>query len=450
MLIGIRGISITLSGPIRVTAAPGVTLPRVSDPADREPIAVVLAGGGARGAYEIGVLAELLPTLARRGERVDIVVGTSVGALNAAYLDANAHRSPDEVVDSAIDIWTTMGYDDVLEPLLSLGAVPRLLPIVAQLAGVPGGRALALLDPTPLTATLERVVDFSQLKRNVSKGSISIAAVVATSGLTSRSVVFHHGASLGVGGASPPADRKRGIDYVAAALGTDHVRASAAIPGVFPAVHVERPTVARGWYFDGGTRLNTPIKPAISLGARKVVVIGLNSIAAGPPALASRKRPDLYAGAAQLLQAVLVDPLVNDVRTLAKVNTLVRRRPDEAGDDRALPYIFVAPEEREAIGERAVKMFRDHYHGWRGIRRSKDIALIGRLVNGTASPLHGELLSYLFFAPEFARALIELGRQDALRWLAAEHDDGPWRTRPLPGEEPVAQEPPRRRSAQMR
>jgi NTE family protein len=415
----------------------------VSDLVAREPIALVLAGGGARGAYEIGALAELLPTLAARGERVDIVVGTSVGALNATYIAANAHRPPAAVVADGIAVWTTMTYGDVLEPLVSLGAIPRVLPLVAQLAGLPAGRALALLDPAPLAETLERVVSFRRLRRNVVEGHIDVAAVVATSGLSSRSVVFHHGWPAGAAGDSPPPDRKRGIDYVAAPLTGEHVRASAAIPAVFPAVHVRTPATARGWYFDGGTRLNTPIKPALSLGARRVIVVGLNSIAAGSSAIASEDQPDLYAGASQLIQGVLVDPLVNDVRTLAGRNEAAANDATSSQtDQRPVPYIFVAPREREAIGALARTVFRKHYRGLGGARRSPNVALLGRLVNGTASPLHGELLSYLFFEPEFARELIELGREDARRWLAATHDDGPWRLRPLPGEEAAAQAPP--------
>jgi NTE family protein len=288
------------------------------------------------------------------------------------------------------------------------------------------------MDPAPLAATIDRLVSFRQLGRNLADGALRAAAVVATSGLTSRSVVFHGGEG------TPAADHKRGIDYIPAKLASAHVRASAAIPAIFPAVEVREPAAARGWYFDGGTRLNTPLKPALSLGARKVIVIGLNSIAPGPPDIASRDRPDLYAGASQLIQAVLVDPLINDVRTLATINGLVS---DDAAEDgrRTVPYVFIAPAEREAVGALAAEVYRDRYTGLRGSRRSPDLALIGRLVNAGASPMHGELLSYLFFAPEFTDALIELGRRDARSWLAAEHHDGPWRVGPLPGEQTDAE-----------
>ena len=130
-------------------------------------------------------------------------------------------------------------------------------------------------------------------------------------------MVFHDG------GDPPGQDPTRGIDYVGTVMASEHVRASAAIPGIFPAVRVARPATAAGWYFDGGTRLNTPIKPALALGADRVVIVALNSIAAAPPQLAGQDRPDALEGAAQLIQAVLVDPLVNDVPHLAMVNELV-------------------------------------------------------------------------------------------------------------------------------
>src|SRR5207245_5852701 len=95
--------------------------------------------------------------------------------------------------------------------------------------------------------------------------------------------------------------------------------ASAARPGVFPAGRVGSPRAAAGWYFDGGTRLNTPIKPALALGADRVVVIALNSLRSA----GKRGRPEALDGASQLAQAILVDPLVHDVQTLATINTIL-------------------------------------------------------------------------------------------------------------------------------
>jgi NTE family protein len=205
---------------------------------------------------------------------------------------------------------------------------------------------------------------------------------------------------------------------VATALGEDHVLSSAAIPAIFPAVHVDQPNNARGWYFDGGTRLNTPIKPALALGATRVVVIALNSLSPGAPELAGEQRPDALEAAGQILLGLLGDQLINDVRTLASVNELVN---SAAGAKREVPYIVIAPAERDAIGQRALSVFRERYGGALRALRSPDIALLARLIAGGSDAQHAELLSFLLFAPEFATALIELGQDDARRWLDQPH-----------------------------
>jgi NTE family protein len=386
-------------------------------------IALVLAGGGARGAYEIGVLSELLPVLEARGERPDIVVGTSVGALNAAFLAATADRQVPEVVQRGCKIWEEVGFDDVLRSLVGPEEIAHALRSLADFVGIPGVRSWSLLDPAPLAATLERAIPFARIRRNVAQGDLSAAAVVATSAASGRSVVFHQG------GGRPKRDRQRGIDYVSTQIGIDHVRASAAIPSVFPAVRVKAPASAAGWYFDGGTHLNTPIKPALALGAERVIVIALNSLGSEPAGSGRPTRPDAYDGVSQLFQALLVDPLVHDVHTLTTINELVG---EGESTRRRIPYILVAPRTRNAIGEIASRVYNEHYSGISGAARSRDLALLGHALDAGLNPIRGELFSYLFFAPEFAGGLLELGRADARRWLGRPHDDGPWRLRPPP------------------
>jgi NTE family protein len=403
------------------------------------PVGLVLAGGGARGAYELGALSVLLPALEARGERPRVIVGTSVGALNATFLAATAEQPVVAVIERGLAIWDGISFGQVLDHLGSPRALRRLVRYVGQFLGVPGARLDALLDPSPLRRTLQRDIPFDAIERNVATGALDAAAVVATSALTSRSVVFHRG------GGAPPRDDVRGIDYVDVGpdgLRDEHVRASAAIPAAFPAVHVSEPVDARGWYVDGGTRLNTPIKPALRLGARRVVVVALNAIQRPvgsrgglppphpPPPLAGEHRPDALEGAGQLLQAVLADPLANDMATLVRVNALVGGAPQGGARKHRVPYIFVAPREPDAIGRRAQEVFACHYAHLADALRSCDLAILGRAVDGGLDPAHGELLSYLFFAPEFARKLIELGRNDAERWLAAPHEDGPWEIGP--------------------
>jgi NTE family protein len=107
----------------------------------------VLAGGGARGAYEIGALSVLLPLLEQRGERPEVIIGTSVGAINASFLAATAGDPVEESLEQARTLWEQLGWDDVLRPLLSPAELVRLGALV-----IPGARVWGLLDPAPLAA----------------------------------------------------------------------------------------------------------------------------------------------------------------------------------------------------------------------------------------------------------------------------------------------------------
>ena len=402
-------------------------LRRVSDREPRDPVALVLAGGGARGAYEAGALSVLLPLLEERGERLRILIGTSVGALNVSFLAANAQLPTDELIANVLAIWESISWGEIARRLLSGGSLLRLGEYAGEVLGLPGARLESLLDPEPLRATLRNRIDFEAIEDNVQAGRLDAAGVVATSALTGRSVVFHRGLD------SPAPDHRRRIDYVATALAEDHVLASAAIPAIFPAVEVKRPQVARGWYFDGGTRLNTPIKPALALGASRVVVIALNSLAPGPRRLAGPERPDALEGAGQILLGLLGDQLTADVGTLASVNALIAASGERTlAAKRRVPYVVIAPANRNTIGQRALRVYREHYSRPLQAIRSPDIALLARLIAGGTDAQHAELLSFLLFAPQFAEALITLGQQDARRWINQTHDlDDLWQVGPL-------------------
>ena len=388
-------------------------------------MALVLAGGGARGAYEAGALAELLPALAPE-ERPRILVGTSVGALNVAHYAANAHRPVADQVGDAVEMWGTFGYGDVLAPLLSLSSALRLGSYLQGVAGLPGAPVRSVLDPGPLADTVGRVVDFERLNANAEDATLHVAAVATTSASSNLTVVFH------AGGPAVERDVARGVEYVRTDLSLEHVVASAAIPVLFPAVHVPDGPGA-GWYFDGGTRLNTPIKPALALGAGRVIVIALNSLMRRDGGLTSAE-PTVFDGVGQLIGALLVDPLVNDVHTMARRNELAAIAPDAAGEaERVVPYIMICPPDPDEIARLAMELFRERYGGLlRSVRsgvpwgRDRSLAVLGRFLHGGAGVAQGEVLSLLYFANEFLAAVLELGRRDARAWLRAEHDDGVW------------------------
>jgi NTE family protein len=354
-----------------------------------------------------------------------VIVGTSVGAVNSAYLAATADRPVSEVIEAACDIWRDMRWDSALAPLTSIAQLRILLRGAGDALGLPGVRAWSLLNAAPLRSTLEAKIPFDRIHANVAAGHLAAAAVVATLASTSLSVVFSD--SLGE---PPPADERRGIAYEPTTrLAVEHVLASAAIPGAFPAVEVTDPERARGWYFDGGTRLNTPIRPALDLGAERLVIVALQSPGRSGVA-GGAERPQVLDGVAQLLQGVLVDPLANDVQTLATINRAVGAGGQ--GPFKSIPYILVSPDEPDEIGELAERVYRRRYAGLRNLRRSfQSVGRLGRILDVGESPLRGELLSYFLFDPEFAKDLIELGRRDARRWIEGHHDDGLWQVGPV-------------------
>ena len=386
-------------------------------------VGLVLAGGGARGAYEAGVLTELLPWLEARGQRPTVLVGTSVGGLNAAYLAATAHLPAAESAEGLVALWGRVTQDRVIQPIVLHQSPRTVLRYAAELVGVPGIRLTALLDPSPLRATVGEWLDWEAVHANVASGVVDALAVVATSVETERAVVFVEGREEG------ELQDATLVDYVAGPLGVDEVLASAAIPVFFPAVHVARERARSGYYFDGGTRLNTPVKPALDLGVDRVAVVATHAPFRRREQLTgSRRAPDFADGAFELIQATLVDPLINDLRTLGKINLLAERLgPERAAPYRAIPYLFAGPPETGRLGAVVDDVFQEHFAGLSGAARSLDVALVTRLVGG-AGASHAELLSYLFFQPEFSGAAVAAGREDARAALGA---GDPWRLGPL-------------------
>jgi len=398
--------------------------------------ALVLSGGGARGAYEVGVLSVLLPELEARGERPSILVGTSVGAINAAALASAAHLPAERAIERELERWSQINRAAVIRPVIQRLPLTALR-FVGGMFGVPGVRLESLLDPSPLERNLKSWINWPRLHRNLTNGVVRSLGVVATAAGSGRPVAFIEGEL------SREARSSNVIDYVAAKVGQTHVRASAAIPILFPPVRVTTPAAASGWYVDGGTRLNTPIKPAIDLGAERVVVIGTGSVTPVPKHEGRHDAPppDFGVSALHLLEGALGDPLVEDLRKLGDINsfcsngsgspTAVRHRKSRGRPSyRAIPYIFVGPSHPGAIAELAMDIFNSRYGGPKALR-SLDLAALSRLL-GRNSPTHGELLSYLFFDSEFIKGLVEMGRTDARAWLDAPPGPSePWQLEPL-------------------
>lgn len=379
-----------------------------------------MAGAGARGAYEAGALTELLPRLSRAWSPPSVLVGTSAGALNVAALAGLAGTDPETAAAELVARWESVRTDEVVA--LPSSAVEAALAYAGDLAGVPSGlrrllglpdRVTRLLDAERLRPVVERVVDWDRLHHAVARGRVDAVGVACTAAATGGTTVF---VERGPDTALPPYDPGRDIRYVDARLTPDHLLASAAVPVLFAPRLLDGD--APGWYLDGGVRLNTPLKPALRLGAGRVGVVATTPMVplGEQPATPPERVPDVYAVAALALRIVLGAGVTEDLRTLRAVNDLVDR-----GEDRRHQHVatwFAGPPAGRAdeLAELAETVRRREYGGLRALRNPA-LVVLERLVGGAVPDLdttHGaELLSFLFFDPAFAAAAAELGAAHA-------------------------------------
>jgi NTE family protein len=403
-------------------------------------VAVVLSGAAARGAFQAGALAEIVPALERQGLTPTVWLGTSAGGMNCALWCAAAHRGAVAAAEEVVGVWSRMGDRRVFRSLLPVGLARVGTEYVRGALLGQGRGTTALLDTAPLRRTAEELLDVDQLADNLSAGVVAAVGVVATrvparhdqvtTGASSgRSVLFlHEHAPSDYAG-----DPDRALDVLRTTISAEHVMASAAIPVAFPAVRVTHPPAGAGWYLDGGVRLNTPLRTAIELGADRIVLVSATATRYGgplPPA-AGGTQPDLADAAAQVVHAVLADRTTEDLRQVLRTNRLIGQVVGQAtgeGGGRTLvtrtgrPYrpvevLVVSPPPGE-LGRLAARVYERRTAGLRALA-DPDSFLIGRAIRGAGDDVgRRELLSYLFFDQEYFAASLELGRAAALAALS--------------------------------
>ena len=382
---------------------------------------IVIAGGGARGAYEAGALSVLLPALEAQGMAPTIFVGTSAGAINATAFAALINYGATEASRRVLEVWRMIRPHRIYEPIawgLARGAAATGWDLVT---GAPRP-SIGLLDLAPLRQILDAEVPWGQIRQNLRHPELlSAVAVAATDERDYRTRVF---VAQDPARALPPSDPVRNLDYREAELSTTHVLASSALPVVMPAVSIDDPDGAAAWYADGGVRLNAPLRPALDLGADRLVVVATAPMAPSPAPRAPA--PGLPAGLGQILHAILVDRMVEDLRRLQDRNQRaanrqdgICQRPDQdqptSTDPRGfrrIPFVFAGPDTTDAMAELVSQVLRRPARpgGVAGalarLRHLPD-ALVARDLSMC------EALSYLLFDPDFIEAAIEAGQRDA-------------------------------------
>jgi NTE family protein len=385
--------------------------------------AIVLSGGGARGAYEAGVLhylVEEMPVRLGHPAQLDLVLGTSVGAIHACYLVATAHQGA-ERAERLRGAWLGMRLEEflrlaggrsVLHPRHLFGWLSR-----EDHGEVAGDRLPGILDVSALERLVQHTIAWEQIAPNLAAGHVQALCVAATELSSGRAVLFAEGREVERLRGMP--DPSVGVEPVS--LQTVHALASAAIPGLFPAVRV-----GDGWYVDGGLRLNTPLAPAVHLGADRILVVALRSHAATSPPAAPGWGPgsplSLYG---RVLDTLLLDPLESDLARMRFVNAILRQG-EAAFGDRFLDTLNAT--EGPAQGRRlrivedlVIRPSRDPARlaaeAQRRRGRTGGISRVLRAALGVLGRLQGsresDLLSYLLFDRSYTELLFELGRGDA-------------------------------------
>jgi NTE family protein len=393
-------------------------------PQPRPKVGIVLSGGGSRGAYEAGIIHYLRTDLAKRLGRqvpIDIITGTSVGAINAAFMAATA-TDPDHQAQQIVTAWRSLR----IEELISLKARDVLRAGRMLLGGDPpppppgSFRYGGLLDTSGLERFVLRTIPWRGIDRSLRERALSAISVSATHVGTGHTVVF-----LSCGEPVPREwSRDPFVRHRAARIGPRHVLASAAIPMLFPAVKI-----GDEFFTDGGLRQNTPMSPAIRLGADRLLLISLRHVKPQPKAI-ERERTEAYPKplflAGKALNALLLDHTEYDLARMQRINLILEAGHASFGDKfeqmmnhelvrlrgaplRRIQAVHIRPsEDIGAVAAQFVRGGRMHVTG--SIARR----LIARLAAGEAAH-ESDLLSYLMFDGDYASELIELGRRDAAK-----------------------------------
>ncbi|HWA13146.1 MAG TPA: patatin-like phospholipase family protein [Burkholderiales bacterium] len=367
-------------------------------PGDRPKVALILTGGGARAAYQVGFLRAISHLLPRGAPNpFPILCGTSAGAINAAALASDAlefHRA----VRRLLLIWKYFHADQVYRSDVLGVAMTGARWITAMLLGGLGrNNPTSLLDNSPLSQLLRSRLDLAGIRHSIDRGALYALSITASGYTSGQSVSFFQGVA-GLGGWQRA--RRIGIPEI---IDYEHLLASSALPFIFPAMPLRRE-----FFGDGSMRQIAPISPALHLGAERVVVIGVGrKTSQQPERVRSSGYPTLAQIAGHALNSIFLDSLEVDIERLQRINKTIRLIPEEerrrSGMElREVDVLVITPS--EDIDRIAARYAHELPRSIKFLLRG-----VGATHGGGAT-----LTSYLLFEPAYCRALIALGYKDTM------------------------------------
>lgn len=360
--------------------------------------ALVLTGGGARAAYQVGVLKGIAAVLPRAVYNpFPIICGTSAGAINALSIAGRA--GPFRLRANKLEaIWHNLRAKDVYRTDF-FGVSANAFHVMASFlhSGYGIGRPISLLDNTPLRQLLNNYVKFDYLETAINNGELEAIAITAMSYASGKSVTFFQGQEQ-IAPWSRARRRGKKID-----ISIDHLMASTAIPSLFPAVKLED-----GYFGDGAVRQLKPISPALHMGARQLLIIGVGeSEQATPPA--AEHSPSIAQIVGHMFNSAFIDSVESDLETLRSINRLANALPESLRANNGITDLNSVDVLSISPSQSIDQIAQEHIH-----ELPTSLKLFLKLTGATAQGGGTSAASYLLFEPGFCRKLIGLGYSDAL------------------------------------